>query len=480
MAKPFSSVRSAAIDGRACNPYYRKTQLKKLHDKLVDNTIEIQSAIKQDTGYRPAEIHAEYWLALQCLADSYNSVDTARDLDAEYAIANQKDAPNAREPVGIVLIEPATHAFVFSLISALGPALAAGNCVIVRAEQTMLQTPRLVLGLIEEALDRDLIQVTNAKEISDADINHRHVRVLQNGSPSVPLASHLVSRPDARVVALVERDANVHTAAELLVGARFGLRGKSPYAPDLVLVNEWVVEDFLAAVAQCSARLITNTNGPVPVAGTRMTDRFADNVSEKGLGRIVTSGTGGTVLELTDRASALAHPKLRERSLVVHAVSSVDDAINVSNSLGRLAAAYVFTTQPGAAKYICQFLDSGVSFVNQLPTSLLFSPVAPEQKAIDLDSLSPYDPVLFTSPKPQYISTLRWSWLLDGVLLEPSAAQVAKIEREATVRLPEVQRLKKGHDVGFFDQGIITGGILVLSTLVTCAGFLVYYTRVRL
>lgn len=143
MAKPFSSVRSAAIDGRACNPYYRKTQLKKLHDKLVDNTAEIQSAIKQDTGYRPAETHAEYWLALQCLADSYNSVDTARDLDAEYAIANQKDAPNAREPVGIVLIEPATHAFVFSLISALGPALAAGNCVIVRVRGSRRQLIRI-------------------------------------------------------------------------------------------------------------------------------------------------------------------------------------------------------------------------------------------------------------------------------------------------------------------------------------------------
>lgn len=36
----------------------------------------------------------------------------------------------------------------------------------------------------------------------------------------------------------------------------------------------------------------------------------------------------------------------------------------------RLGAAYVYTTL-AAAKYICQFLDSPLSFVNHIPTSLL-------------------------------------------------------------------------------------------------------------
>jgi acyl-CoA reductase-like NAD-dependent aldehyde dehydrogenase len=132
MAKPFSKVRSAAIDGRVHNPFFRKTQLKRLHDKLIDNSAEIQKVLGEDTGHRPAEIKAEYWLALRCLADTYNSIEPERDLDAEYAIANGNDAPRACEPVGIVVIEPATHAFLFGLISALAPAIAAGNCVIIR------------------------------------------------------------------------------------------------------------------------------------------------------------------------------------------------------------------------------------------------------------------------------------------------------------------------------------------------------------
>lgn len=136
MANPFSRVRTAAIDGRVHNPIYRKTQLKKLHDALAGSAAEIRKAIAQDTGHRPAEITVEYWLALRCLADSYASIDPEALLAAEYAVATSRDTPDAREPVGIVVIEPAAHTFLFSLISALAPAIAAGNCVVVQVRGT--------------------------------------------------------------------------------------------------------------------------------------------------------------------------------------------------------------------------------------------------------------------------------------------------------------------------------------------------------
>lgn len=36
-------------------------------------------------------------------------------------------------------------------------------------------------------------------------------------------------------------------------------------------------------------------------------------------------------------------------------------------------------------------------------------------------------------------------------------------------------RPQKGGDIGFFNQGIVTGGILVLSTALSCTGLLCYY-----
>lgn len=132
MVKPFAKVRSSAVDGRVHNPYYKLDQLKSLHRVLADNSRQIQESIKSDTGYRTADVKVEYWLALRCIAKSYASIDPKKILQDEYAIASGQDVPDAREPYGIVVIEPSQHAFFVSLVSVLAPALAAGNCVVVQ------------------------------------------------------------------------------------------------------------------------------------------------------------------------------------------------------------------------------------------------------------------------------------------------------------------------------------------------------------
>lgn len=132
MSNQFQAVRSAAVDGRIHNPIYRKTQLKKLYESLAQHGPEIQRALLQDSGYREVEVAVEYSLALRCLKDAFEGIDPAKALQDEYAIAHSKDAPFERAPIGIVVIKPAPHAFFFCLICAVAPALAAGNCVIVR------------------------------------------------------------------------------------------------------------------------------------------------------------------------------------------------------------------------------------------------------------------------------------------------------------------------------------------------------------
>lgn len=131
--KPFAKVRSAAIDGRVKNPFYKKDQLKQLHRILAANASDIQNAMREDTANRTAvDVKIEYWLALQCVAGFHSSIDPEAALKEEYLISKGVDTPNARDAVGIVVIEPASHGFLYSLIAALAPAIAGGNCVIVQ------------------------------------------------------------------------------------------------------------------------------------------------------------------------------------------------------------------------------------------------------------------------------------------------------------------------------------------------------------
>jgi acyl-CoA reductase-like NAD-dependent aldehyde dehydrogenase len=134
--KPFPRIRAAAIDGRLSNIHHRRSQLKQLHDSLTQHAQDIRNAIVHDSGNTQAEAAIEYHLAISSLKEHYSSLDPVGALEDEYRIARGVDAPDRREPVGIVYIVPAVHTLFFSVISPLGAAIAAGNCVIVQVKTT--------------------------------------------------------------------------------------------------------------------------------------------------------------------------------------------------------------------------------------------------------------------------------------------------------------------------------------------------------
>ncbi|KAK4149413.1 hypothetical protein C8A00DRAFT_46978 [Chaetomidium leptoderma] len=472
MPNPFSKIRSAAIDGRALNPIFRKVQLKQLHDALLEKAPGIQDAIASDTGYPQTEVQIEFWLAMRQLAQACTAINPDKALHDEYAVSRSQSTPQEREPVGIVVIQPAKHAFFSCLMSAFIPALAAGNCVIVETEQSLLRTPRLVLDIIAQALDHDIFETTMTP-VSESELDHQHIRVLQNGTDKAHLSHHLVSDPDARVVAIVERDADLNAAAQELVRARFVLRGRSPYAPDVVLVNEWVKREFLEAVVRHTVRFASDEGKKQPPRTSHGQSLSEQVRTEKGV-NVLSWSSAGVIVDVTDRKSALLNRKVQESCLLVHAVTSIDDAIDFSAG-SRLGAAYVFT-KPSAAKYICQFLDTPMAFVNHVPTSLLFLPMAPPNTSVSPETYLPYNEVVFSRPKAQFVAVSAQDALLAQVVHQASPQQLRAFAQEAMGKLPVVKRVKRGvADMNFFNQGIVTGGILLLSTVVGVTGICSYY-----
>ncbi|KAH6965162.1 Aldehyde/histidinol dehydrogenase [Fusarium venenatum] len=473
MSKRFSAIRSAVIDGRVHNPIYRKDQLRNLHSALADNASAIQDAIAKDSKNQPSEVKVEYCLALQLIADAYTSINPDQQLEQEYAVTKGQDDTISREPAGIVVIEPSNHAFFYGLVAALAPALAAGNCVIVQSENSLRKTPKLVLNLIESSLDRDIFTVS-AQPVTPEDINTSHISVSQNGSTGPILRNHLVSDPKAPVVAFVERDADISAAAQALISARFSLQGKSSYAPDVVFVNEWVKKDLLRALVQQSTEFLATS----PTKGRALKMGLAREVEKDDSTHVVLSGSNGVILDVQNRSSSLLKQKVEETTLIVHSVTSMDDAIDASRDIGSLAAAYVFTT-PAMAKYICQFLDTAVSYVNQIPTKLLSnlsdSPIAPLGSPPQPNTNTIYHEDQFSTSKPKYLTKSSTEQKLAKILGTSTAAELRALEVEATKRLPEMKRRLKGTQLGFFEQGIVTSLVFVLTTLVSGTGLLGYY-----
>lgn len=145
MSSEFRNIRSAAIDGRMHNPFFKKEQLNVLHKALCNDSESIQNGLVRDYQYTQAEAKVEFWLAANSIKGAFESIDPKTVLQDEYAIANSKDSPHTREPVGVILIELSENAFFYGLFSALAPAIANGNCVIVQVGfNHVLKTARML------------------------------------------------------------------------------------------------------------------------------------------------------------------------------------------------------------------------------------------------------------------------------------------------------------------------------------------------
>lgn len=165
----------------------------------------------------------------------------------------------------------------------------------------LLAVTALLRNWLRETLDQETFAISDSRP-GDSEFLSHCVQVLQNGSdePAPPTSVRWVS-PAARSVAIVDRTANLDKAASALVTTRFSFGGKSPYAPDLVLVNEFAMKEFLNAVLRHSTKYLAEQNSSSEGHRRNSAKDLVEEARKQEGTRIVVSGANGTVLEVKSR-----------------------------------------------------------------------------------------------------------------------------------------------------------------------------------
>lgn len=132
-------LQMSVVDGRAENGRHRQNQLQSLHKTLREEAGEICAALQADLGSTAAEAETEIYLAMEAVRHFYESVDFDKDLKDEYSVAHGKDNLSRRVGLGLVLIRPTSHTRVFSTVTPLAAAIAAGNCVLLEVALSSLE-----------------------------------------------------------------------------------------------------------------------------------------------------------------------------------------------------------------------------------------------------------------------------------------------------------------------------------------------------
>lgn len=332
---------------------------------------------------------------------------------------------------------------------------------------------------MSSSLDSDTFAIAS-EPIQDKSLLESALVVRQTGNEQVPGLNLLSSPAESKTVAVVDRTADISLAAQELVAATFTFGGRSPYAPDYILVNEFVKRAFLqAVVAECAKfNSLQDVNPPAEKSSKAqaMNDYVTSLRQADPQSRIVLQEQNMAVLDLYDRAKAPLTTKNEYPLMIVHGIRSLDDAIDLigsstSNIRAANLAAYHFGN-PATGKYLSQFIDAEVSFVNHVPRELLVGPAFPTGHPIELQIRYPRE--LFTVHRPAFIDSSGSEKRIREVLVSSNRAASAKLIEAATAPL-NVMKRHPGGGVGFFEQGFLMNAGIILTTTVSITGVGLYW-----
>jgi alpha-ketoglutaric semialdehyde dehydrogenase len=397
VAAAYGRARAAFADWRRVNPLDRAAVLARaaalIRSRVEDGTV----TLVRENGKTLAEARVEVSKTADFL-DYYASF--ARQPWGELLTdARPGTSTSVRvEPVGVVLAICPWNDPLITPARKLGPALIAGNAVVLKAAS---QTPGIAIwaaGLLAEAgLPDGVVQVVTGRnsEISDALLASPDA-VTFTGSNEVgaylrrTLADRnvrLQAELGGKNVSVVLADADLDMAAATLVSAAFAQAGQRCTATSRLIVEEeaaraleWRLRDKMAKIVVGSGLDPATTMGPLSYAGHR--DGVLEHIERaKKEGATVIVGGGrpaaddlahGCYVEPTligvTPAQSLWRDEVFGPVLAITTASGFDEAVRLANDTAYGLAAAVFTSSLRSANQFIDRAEAGQVAVN-LPTA---------------------------------------------------------------------------------------------------------------
>jgi acyl-CoA reductase-like NAD-dependent aldehyde dehydrogenase len=135
---PFPRICISSLEGRARSVRFQKSQLRRLHEELVQSRNEIQELMIKEEHHTEKEAAFEYVLLLSELSNHYAALNSKSQLQLARRIELRENNISRTRSVDIVYIVPSKHTPVYSIISPIGAAISAGSCIIVEVKRTPL------------------------------------------------------------------------------------------------------------------------------------------------------------------------------------------------------------------------------------------------------------------------------------------------------------------------------------------------------
>ncbi len=247
-------------------PYaFRRQQLQKLKSAILQHEKDLHDALYSDLKKSPEES----WVTeTGFLISEINSAlkNLRQWMQPEKVKTNLVNLPSSsfvmREPLGVVLIIGPWNYPLQLLFTPLVGAVAAGNCVVVKASEFAPATATVMKKIIDDNFSKEYIlyvEGDGARVVPAMMNNFRFDHIFYTGSTTVGKIIYKMAAEQLVPVtlelggkspAVVEEDANIKVAARRIAMATFSNAGQMCVTPDYVLIHASIKEKFLQTLKE--------------------------------------------------------------------------------------------------------------------------------------------------------------------------------------------------------------------------------------
>lgn len=390
-----NSQREYFLKGNTLSVCERKRRLVLLKSVINECEKEITDALYEDLGKSARESYmCEVGLTLSEISYLLKNLNRFTKKQRVKTPLSQFKSKSYRlpSPYGVVLImSPWNYPFLLS-IEPLVEAIAAGNTVVLKPSNYSPKTSAVIEKIIGKVFPKELVSVvTGGRAENTALLDTEFDYVFFTGSKTV---GQLVYKKAAEFLTpvtlelggkspcIVDKTANIRLAARRIVFGKYLNAGQTCVAPDYVLVEESVKNEFIEAVK----REIVRQYGNDPLNS----DSYGKIISEKHFERVkslidlnktVVGGTTSsenrkiapTVMDNVTYDDAVMQEEIFGPVMPVISYTDTDAVIDRINSEPSPLALYVFTEDKKLADKVTKTCRFGGGCINDVVIHLATS-----------------------------------------------------------------------------------------------------------
>jgi len=394
---------SRALDGPwgAMTPTQRGKCLHKLGDLLAAHSEHLGRVETQDTGKMfketawQATYIAEYLHFFAGAADKIHGDTLPIDKPDMFVFTD-------REPLGVIAAVVPWNSQLFLSATKIGPALAAGNTIVLKASEHA-STPLLVFGkLIEQSgIPNGVVNIITGHGEPCGRVLTSHPDVARVAFTGGPESARHIIRNSAENFAevslelggkspfIVFDDANLDSAVNGSVAGIFAATGQSCVAGSRLYLHDDIADAFLERMID-TAKNITigdpqadeTEMGPLCTEGQLAHIEAQVALAEQEGGKILCGGKRvqskglyyePTIIDCPSQSMSIVDTELFGPVLAVQRFTSEDEVISLANDTKHGLAAGIFTTDSARSMRMAKRIKAGIVWVN---TYRVISPIA--------------------------------------------------------------------------------------------------------